>query len=653
MTGAELMREVAMLGAECAMATRSEAVTKSEQGWDVLPAERAALALRLRRFADGADPEWVQLRTELGLVPSACWLVLLCAAVELYPEAAAAVSLLAEDRRVQLVTPTVFARLARAVLGLDYHEALLGALEGGPAQVLGLVEVLEPVSGLPRSQHAVRLRAGVLTALAARQALPCAEALPPRQPPAAHTVFDEVWVRAVASVLAEEGRVGLRSESRRAARQLAADLGTATGAGVYFIDVSDPLPEPTRLDRLGEGLTVLDLQAWPRARALPIAWLEAVTRRIEPLVLLVPSFAEGLPAPLLDVPRLEAVAAQRAWATEVDTATAEQLGARFRLGVEEVRSAAREARHRLRLPGTSASLTLAEALAERARAQGARRMGSSVSVIEPRLELGDLVVPPELGAQLADAIGWYRSSSRVFGEMGLGARGTPGQGLTCLFSGKPGTGKSLAAQCLAGELGLNVYRIDLSQVVSKYIGETEKELSQLFDEAEGGHGVLLFDEADALFGRRSEVKDARDRYANIEVGYLLQRLERFGGIAILTTNLRGNIDAAFMRRLRFVLEFPMPDKGLRRRLWERSLPAPRFRAADLDLETFAERFPLSGGNIENIGMAAAHLAAATPAGIVGNLHLVRSTVRELEKAGRPCAPASFGRLAHLLEEARA
>ncbi|MFP2929703.1 ATP-binding protein [Pyxidicoccus sp. 3LG] len=275
-----------------------------------------------------------------------------------------------------------------------------------------------------------------------------------------------------------------------------------------------------------------------------------------------------------------------------------------------------------------------------------------MTVVEPKSRLEDLVLPEELRHQLDDIIGWYRASSRVFGEMGVASRGTLGQGLTCLFSGKPGTGKSLAAQCLAGELGLNLYRIDLSQVVSKYIGETEKELAQLFDEADAGHGVLVFEEADALFGRRSEVKDARDRYANIEVGYLLQRLERFDGVAVLTTNLRGNMDAAFLRRLRFVLEFPMPDKALRRQLWERSLPGESYRSPDLDLDTFAERFPLSGGNIENIGIAAAHLAATTPSGVVHNGHLVQATMRELEKSGRPSTPSAFGRLAHLLPEVR-
>jgi SpoVK/Ycf46/Vps4 family AAA+-type ATPase len=277
-------------------------------------------------------------------------------------------------------------------------------------------------------------------------------------------------------------------------------------------------------------------------------------------------------------------------------------------------------------------------------------MGRLVSHIRSEAVLGDLVVPNHLREQLADILDWQRHSPRVFGEMELGRRSPLGRGLTCLFSGSPGTGKTFAAQCVANELGLNLYRIDLSQVVSKYIGETEKALSTVFDEAESGHGVLLFDEADALFGRRSEVKDAHDRYANIEVGYLLQRLEAFDGIAILASNLRSNMDPAFVRRMRFMLDFPMPDAAMRRQLWEQSLPAQRFRSDDVDLTFFVDRFRLSGGSIQNISLAAAHMAAASPAGRLRLAHLVRATYRELEKSGQTRDRASFGALAEYLPQ---
>jgi SpoVK/Ycf46/Vps4 family AAA+-type ATPase len=271
-------------------------------------------------------------------------------------------------------------------------------------------------------------------------------------------------------------------------------------------------------------------------------------------------------------------------------------------------------------------------------------MGRHVAVVTSTARLRDLVVPPPLVQQLDEIIAWHHSSHRVRWEMQLGAGDPIGTGLTCLFSGKSGTGKTFAARCLANELGLNLYRIDLSQVVSKYIGETEKALAQIFDEVEAGHGLLLFDEADALFGRRSEVKDAHDRYANIEVGYLLQRLEVYDGLAVLTTNLQGNMDAAFVRRLRFILQFPAPDRDLRRLLWEQSLPTERWRADELQLDLLADRFQLSGGAIHNIGLAAAHLAAATPSGRITVRHLARATQRELQKSGRPADVAALGQL---------
>jgi SpoVK/Ycf46/Vps4 family AAA+-type ATPase len=327
------------------------------------------------------------------------------------------------------------------------------------------------------------------------------------------------------------------------------------------------------------------------------------------------------------------------------------MASQFRVSAEEARSAIREARD-LQQAATdsddeSADVPL-DAVAERIRAQGARRMGRHVTVIETSARLSDLVVPADLRTQLEEIVAWHRSSHRVRWSMELGVGDPLGVGLTCLMAGKSGTGKTFAARCLATELGLNLYRIDLSQVVSKYIGETEKALAQAFDEVEAGHGLLLFDEADALFGRRSEVKDAHDRYANIEVGYLLQRLESYDGIAVLTTNLQGNMDAAFVRRLRFILHFPSPDRELRRQLWERSLPGRAWRDDDLELDALADRFQLNGGAIHNVGLAAAHLAAATDSGRITSAHVVRATQRELQKTGRPSDAAAFGPLAEFM-----
>ena len=325
------------------------------------------------------------------------------------------------------------------------------------------------------------------------------------------------------------------------------------------------------------------------------------------------------------------------------------MAARFRVSVEEARSAIREARDLQQArptPTSEADAVELDAVAGRIRAQGARRMGRHVSVDrDVRRGCRDLVVPDDAAHPArGDRRAGSAAATACAGAWASARTTRSGTGLTCLLAGKSGTGKTFAARCLAAELGLNLYRIDLSQVVSKYIGETEKALAQVFDEVEAGHGLLLFDEADALFGRRSEVKDAHDRYANIEVGYLLQRLESYDGIAVLTTNLQGNMDAAFVRRLRFILHFPAPDRELRRRLWERSLPGAEWRDDDLELDVLADRFQLNGGAIHNIGLAAAHLAAATESGRITSAHVVRATQRELQKTGRPSDAAAFGPL---------
>jgi len=229
----------------------------------------------------------------------------------------------------------------------------------------------------------------------------------------------------------------------------------------------------------------------------------------------------------------------------------------------------------------------------------------------------------------------------VLGQWGFDRTLNRSTGTSALFAGPPGTGKTMAAEVIAGELGLDLYAIDLATVVDKYVGETEKNLDKIFAEADQVHGVLFFDEADALFGKRSEVRDAHDRYANVEVAYLLQRMESFDGIAILATNLRANIDEAFARRLDAVVDFPMPDDEHRLELWELGLPAGVPRADDVDLEFCARAFELSGGNIKNITLAAAYLAAMDDRE-VQMADLIKGTQREYRKLGRLLGESEFG-----------
>jgi SpoVK/Ycf46/Vps4 family AAA+-type ATPase len=243
----------------------------------------------------------------------------------------------------------------------------------------------------------------------------------------------------------------------------------------------------------------------------------------------------------------------------------------------------------------------------------------------------DLVLPAMQTQILRDIAIHVRNRAKVYGQWGFERKLSMGKGISVLFSGASGTGKTLAAEVLANELGLDLYRIDLSSVVSKYIGETEKNLKRVFDAAERGGCLLLFDEADALFGKRSEVKDSHDRYANIEVSYLLQRMEAYRGLAILTTNMKKSLDPAFLRRIRFSVNFPFPDAGQRARIWMRIFP-PQAPKGRLDVEKLS-RLNVAGGNIKNIALYSAFLAAeeSQPIAMIHLLHAARVEYAKLEK----------------------
>ena len=312
--------------------------------------------------------------------------------------------------------------------------------------------------------------------------------------------------------------------------------------------------------------------------------------------------------------------------------------AQFRLTAEQVHRAARAARmeaHAREVPLDE------EELKAGARAQNAAGLERLARRIQPAVNFADLVLPPDTMAQLKELLTRARYREQVLDVWKMGGPSARRRGLTALFAGPSGTGKTMAAEVLASELGLDLYTVDLATVVDKYVGETEKNLDRIFAEAERVNGVILFDEADALFGKRSEVSDAHDRYANVEVAYLLQRMELFDGIAILATNLRANLDEAFTRRLDSLVDFPEPEAEYRRRLWEKSLGSTMPRAADLDLDFLAESFKLSGGAIRNIAVAAAYAAAEAKHSLdMGDL--VRATQREYMKLGRMVVESEFG-----------
>ena len=278
-------------------------------------------------------------------------------------------------------------------------------------------------------------------------------------------------------------------------------------------------------------------------------------------------------------------------------------------------------------------------------------LGTLAVPVAPRFALGELMLPAVPSAQIDEIIDAMSNLTRVHYEWGT-ARAWAEGGLAALFAGPPGTGKTMAAEVIAAELALPLYRIDLSQVVNKYIGETEKNLRRLFDAADSSDVILFFDEADALFGKRTEVKDAHDRYANLEISYLLERMERFKGLAILATNRKKDLDEAFLRRLRFVIEFPMPGVADRLRIWRSMIPAD-VDASGLDFDFLAQRFTLSGGHIRGIVFSACLQSAGAGAPRCLTMPaIVRAVQRECDKLNRANSLDQFGPYAQLVSAQR-
>jgi SpoVK/Ycf46/Vps4 family AAA+-type ATPase len=252
------------------------------------------------------------------------------------------------------------------------------------------------------------------------------------------------------------------------------------------------------------------------------------------------------------------------------------------------------------------------------------------------------VLPPDRGRQLLEVVDNVRLSAHVLDHWRFGDQLPYGRGVSALFFGPSGTGKTMAAMGIARRLGVQLLRLDFSRVVSKYIGDTEKNLDRVFTDAQRSGAAILIDEADALLGKRSEVKDAHDRYANIEVAYLLQRMEAYEGLAILTTNMRQNLDPAFLRRLRFIVDFPRPDVEARERIWRQCLPAESHQLDDAAFRQLARRIDLTGGHIRQITLRAAFIAAAAGARI-GLEHMAQAAGAELAKLGM--APAELDLIA--------
>ena len=346
------------------------------------------------------------------------------------------------------------------------------------------------------------------------------------------------------------------------------------------------------------------------------------------------------PALIVEVPHPSFAERGRAWSGFTGVSDANEVAAKFRLSIEQIRAASEVSLLTARSRGDATPLPADLDLG--ARHASSSRLGELASHLDPAYAWKDLVLPERQLDLLRSISAYLRHRDQVLSEWGYEVTVSRTQGLKVLFAGESGTGKTMAAQVLGAQLGLDLFRVDLATIVSKYIGETEKNLERIFTAADGSNAILFFDEADALFGKRSEVSDSHDRYANIEVAYLLQRMEAYPGAVILATNFRRNIDDAFVRRLDFLIDFPFPEAEDRRRIWRLVLPGAAPLADDIDFDFLAERFKLSGGAIRNCSLAAA-FRAADEGSQIEMRHLVRAVAQEYGKQGRLTLETDFER----------
>jgi MoxR-like ATPase len=343
---------------------------------------------------------------------------------------------------------------------------------------------------------------------------------------------------------------------------------------------------------------------------------------------------------VVEVPYPSFAERREAWETFSGSGDTYEVAAKFRLSVEQIRAAAEVSLIAAGSRGAGAPEPADLDLG--ARQASSSRLGDLATHLGPGYAWDDLVLPERPLDLLRSISAYLRHRDRVLSEWGYEATVSRTQGLKVLFAGESGTGKTMAAQVLGAQLGLDLFRVDLATIVSKYIGETEKNLERIFTAAHGSNAILFFDEADALFGKRSEVSDSHDRYANIEVAYLLQRMEAYPGAVILATNFRRNIDDAFVRRLDFVIDFPFPEVEDRRRIWRLVLPRQAPVADDVDFDFLATRFKLSGGSIRNCSLAAA-FRAADEGSQIEMRHLVGAVAQEYAKQGRLTLESDFDR----------
>lgn len=575
--------------------------------------------------------------------------------------------------------PTV--NLALEVLSRDARERIEGMArfsEDAPLLRNGIIHLVPDPNQFRPSllDHAIQLDPQILSFLLGRPDLDSrirefATLVAPAQ---GGTSFLPAGLEPLAAAALTEGRLlclqfsGPDEQRKRAA---AAELGAALNMPVLRVDAqrmarsepgNDTLRALGRAALLNNALVMVEgfdqLSKTALAADLPAIW-STITRRPGPVILTgaepwIP--APGGPSGVLSIPfRTPDYDTRRAaWQRELAAAgipapdpTLDSLANSFELREDQIFDAVSTARNQMELAaGQTGQPLLSQpytaALYKAARSRTGHALSELARKTEPVYQWNDIVLPAALMAQLAEICDRVEQRHRVYDEWGFGAKLSGGKGITVLLSGPPGTGKTMAAEVIASQTGLDLYTIDLSRIVSKFIGETEERLERVFTAAEQTNAILLFNEADAVFGKRSEVRDAHDRYANIEVSYLLQRMEMYEGISLLATNLRGNLDEAFLRRLTYVLPFPLPDEQARLRIWEQVWPAREQQVADeVDFAKLAAQFKLTGANIRNVALAASFYAAAAGTRVT-NEHIVRALLREYQKVGRTISLEEIG-----------
>jgi adenylate kinase family enzyme len=598
----------------------------------------------------GADARLRDAAERLGLDALETTVLALCAAPELSPHYGRLFAYLHDDVTRKLASARLVARLLSAE-GVEPGDVLACLDERAALRRTHAIGVRDDDDSIPLAERSIkvadRLAAYLLgTRLDSPGGVQVeAVAVPPGGAGREEAVLEVRRLTAAPSELpvvvagddaklvlatALERPLCVVSCAERLSRAQVAELGLAArldGATLCFQALESASPEDRELTLRAIAAAGERLLACTRGRAeaaTALAQRSAIVVRVPP-----PSFSDR----------------RAAWAAATGSSEVDEAAAKFRLSLGQIRDASEIAAVLAGARGLG--VPTATELNEGAREASRTQLADVAGRLEPAFGWDDLVLPDRQRDVLQSVSAYLRHRDLVLSEWGYERTVARDQGIKVLFAGESGTGKTMAAQVLARELGLDIYRIDLATVVSKYIGETEKNLDRIFSAAEGSNAVLFCDEADALFGKRSEVRDAHDRYANVEVAYLLQRMETYPGAVILATNLRQNVDDAFLRRLDFVIEFPFPEPADRERIWERLLPSGAPVAPDVDIPFLARQFKLSGGSIRNVSLAAAFMAA-DDGGVIGMPQLIRGVALEYEKHGRLALEADFQHFHELL-----